>query len=101
MCSECADGSFGLDCNQRCHCKDKSEICRKDNGVCISGCGLHGVTAESGCTEGDNLMFNISTYNINTKMCVCVCVFSRFSRPFRNRLGNPLTQSFILLSKVF
>ena len=44
----------------------------------------------------------ISTY-INTKMFVCVCVFvfSRFSRPFRNRLGNHLTQCFILLSKVF
>ena len=31
----------------------------------------------------------ISTY-INTKMSVCLFVCYRFSRPFRNRLGNPL-----------
>ena len=37
----------------------------------------------------------ISTY-INTKKFVCVCVFSRFSRPFRNQLGHPLPYSSFL-----
>ena len=44
----------------------------------------------------------ISTY-INTKMCVCVCVFvfSRFSRPFGIRLGYPLAQMCFDASKWF
>ena len=32
---------------------------------------------------------------------VCLSVCSCFSRPFRNRLGNPLAQSCLLLLKVF
>ena len=46
----------------------------------------------------------ISTY-INTKMCVCVfvclCVCSRFSRPFGILLGYPLVQSCLMLPKWF
>ena len=38
---------------------------------------------------------------INTKMCVCLCVCSRFSRPFGIRLGYPLAQSFIYASNEF
>ena len=33
----------------------------------------------------------------NVCLSVCVCGFSRFSRSFRNRLGNPLAQSCLLL----
>ena len=42
----------------------------------------------------------ISTY-INTKMCVCVSVCSRFSQPFGIRLGYPLAQMCLSTSKWF
>ena len=54
MSTECPDGYFGVGCVHKCYCKNKSEICQKQTGVCdISGCNP-GVTRESGCLEGDN-----------------------------------------------
>ena len=48
---------------------------------------------------------SIISTNINTKMSVClsvcVCVYSRFSRPFGIRLGYRLAQSCLMLPKVF
>ena len=50
--------------------------------------------------RSEHILDKISTY-INTKKSVClsVCLFvcSGFSRPFRNRLGNPLAQTCLLL----
>ena len=37
----------------------------------------------------------------NVCLFVCLSVCSRLSRPFRNRLGNPLAPSYLLLLKVF
>ena len=45
-----------------------------------------------------NYSSNLYLYKYEN-VCVCVCVFFRVFRPFRNRLGNPLIQSFICFRK--
>ena len=54
MSTECPDGLFGVNCINRCNCKNESEICEKLTGDCQqSGCPP-GVTNKTGCLEGDN-----------------------------------------------
>ena len=37
-CIACADGTYGLECNEVCgHCKFKTN-CHYTNGTCLSGC---------------------------------------------------------------
>jgi len=36
--TECADGTFGVDCEWVCNCQLASEVCNKSTGECHSGC---------------------------------------------------------------
>jgi len=36
--TECADGTFGVDCEWVCNCRLASEVCNKSTGECASGC---------------------------------------------------------------
>ena len=47
---DCVDGQYGLDCSNTCQCEDKSEICGKLDGRCLSGCpaGKTGIDCGTG-----------------------------------------------------
>ena len=44
--TECDDGYFGSGCSLQCNCADGSEVCRKSDGKCDTGCP-HGYAGQS------------------------------------------------------
>ena len=36
--AECAEGTFGVDCEWVCNCRSANEVCNKSTGECQSGC---------------------------------------------------------------
>ena len=58
--SDCNDYTWGQNCTKHCGCDDSAEVCRKNDGACLtSGCPPY-VTGV-GCDTG-NHEFN-TTYN--------------------------------------
>ncbi|XP_059162883.1 uncharacterized protein LOC131946225, partial [Physella acuta] len=51
---DCPAGYYGLDCEKRCNCKNKTEVCVVSTGGCVSGCpaGLYGDGCYLECGNG-------------------------------------------------
>ena len=79
MCLACADGTWGLACNEICNCHS---VCDKLTGVCPTKCKYPFIDAAASCQISRSFLYRYA-----------VCVFSPYIFLFTNIAEGPPTLS--------